>query len=199
MNLPETIVDKLMSRISYDALLAAPIAIGKVVLSVGSKKLFFKPLILCLVALTALTTSPANAREISSYAFVNDDGTLRIKRKTFHLYGIYIPKTSQNCRTNQIPPDCGSRAAIALEFKIKGFVRCEIIEENADNSLVGWCRVNASRFDEGEDLSAYLLERGWAVALPDAPFEYQAMEKIARSRGLGVWGIQIDRPILRID
>lgn len=159
---------------------------------------FHKTVAVSIIVFIALATSPAYSREISSYAFVNDDGSLRIKRKTIHLYGIYVPKTSQNCRTNQIPPICGSRAAIALEFKIKGFVRCEIMEENADGSLVGWCRINASRFDEGEDLSAYLLERGWAVALPDAPIEYQAMEKIARARGFGVWGIQIDSPILRV-
>ena len=71
-------------------------------------------------------------------------------------------------------------------------MRCEIIEENADGSLVGWCRVNASRLNEGEYLSAYLLERGWAVALPDAHVEYQALEKIEYSRGFGIWGFQID-------
>jgi endonuclease YncB( thermonuclease family) len=152
-------------------------------------------LMLSLIVFPILLTAPVYAREISSYAFVHDDGTLRIKRKTIHLYGIHIPKTGQNCRTNQTPPVCGSRAAIALEFKIKGFVRCEIIEENADSSLVGWCRVNASRFDEGEDLSAYLLERGWAVALPDAPIEYQTLEKIAYRRGVGIWGIPIDSPV----
>jgi len=53
--------------------------------------------------------------------------------------------------------------------------------------------VKVSRFDEGEDLSAYLLENGWAVALPDAPFEYQTLEKIARSRQFGVWGFPVDR------
>ncbi len=149
------------------------------------------------IMLPALSPTPVNAREISSYAFVNDDGTLRIKRKTIHLYGIHMPKTSQNCRTSQIPPVCGSRAAIALEFKIRSFVRCEIIEENSDGSLTGWCRVNASHLDEGEDLSAYLLERGWAVALPNAPVEYQALEKIAYRRGVGIWGIQIDSAIPR--
>ena len=44
-----------------------------------------------------------------------------------------------------------------------------------------------------EDLSAYLLTRGWAVALPDAPFEYSALEKIARQQGIGVWGLAVDR------
>ena len=46
-------------------------------------------------------------------------------------------------------------------------------------------------FSEGDDLSAYLLERGWAVALPDASIEYQTLEKIARSRRIGIWGIAI--------
>ena len=151
------------------------------------------------LALSVLSTAPVYAREISSYAFINDDGTLRIKRKTIHLYGIHIPKTSNNCRTNQSPIVCGSRASLALEFKVKGFVRCEIIEKNYDRSLIGWCRVNASQINEGEDLSAYLLERGWAAALPDAPVEYQVLEKIARSRGFGMWGIQIDSPVLGFD
>lgn len=147
------------------------------------------------LALSVLSTEPVYAREISSYAFINDDATLRIKRKTIHLYGIHIPKTSNNCRTSQSPPVCGSRASLALDFKISNFVRCELIEKNADGSYTGWCRVNASHFDEGEDLSAYLLERGWAVALPDAPVEYQALEKIAYRRGFGIWGFPIDSVI----
>ena len=167
--------------------------------SVDMIRQLFKVATWTVVIFSVLSTAAVSAREISSYAFVNDDGTLRIKRKTIHLYGIHIPKTSRNCRTNQLPPVCGSRAVLALEFKIKGFVRCEIIEENSDGSLTGWCRVNASRFDEGEDLSAYLLERGWAVALADAPVEYQTLEKIAYRRGFGIWGIQIDRPVFRID
>jgi len=152
----------------------------------------FRLIVWSVIALQALSSAPVYAREISSYAFINEDGTLRIKRKTIHLYGIHIPKTGKHCNTNLRPPVCGSRAALALEFKIQGFVSCEIIEENTDGSLVGWCRVNASRLNEGEDLSAYLLERGWAVALPDAPVEYQALEKIAYRRGVGMWGFQID-------
>jgi endonuclease YncB( thermonuclease family) len=151
--------------------------------------------VVLLVLLLTFSLS-AGAMELSSYAFVNEDGTLRIKGKTIHLYGIHIPATSRNCRTNQQPMFCGSRAALALEFKIRGFVHCEIIERNPDRSVTGLCRVNYSAMNEGDDLSAYLLERGWALALPDAPFEYQALERIARSKGIGVWGISIDRPIL---
>ena len=66
------------------------------------------------------------------------------------------------------------------------------LRRREDGSYWGQCRVNATRFDEGEDLAAYLLEKGWALALPDAPFEYQALERIARQREFGVWGIPVD-------
>ena len=140
---------------------------------------------------------PASAREISSSAIVNEDGSLRISGKTVHLYGIHIPRSGDTCSRNRVPPFCGSRAAIALDFKISGFVRCEIMGTNSDGSLVGWCRVKASHFSAGEDLSAYLLESGWAVALPDASIEYQTLEKIARSRQVGVWGTPVDSAIRR--
>lgn len=147
------------------------------------------------LACFALSAAPLFAYEMSSYALVNDNGSLRIKGKTVYLYGIHIPETNRTCKTYRAPPVCGSRAAIALNFKIDGFVRCDIKDKRSDGSLIGWCRVNASSFDEGDDLSAYLLQKGWAVALPDAPFEYQTLEKIARTRGFGVWGMPVDRII----
>lgn len=144
-----------------------------------------------------LWAGAAHSREISSYAAVNADGSLRIDGMTVHLAGVHIPDTDRTCRTNRNPPVCGTRAALALDFKIDGFVLCDILSRNDDGSVVGWCRVNASRLNKGEDLSAYLLERGWAVALPDAPFEYQTLEKIARSRSVGVWGIPVDNVVSR--
>lgn len=157
----------------------------------------FTARLVLLISLLFAIAGFSHARELTSYAFVNDDGTLRIKQKTVHLHGIFIPETSRTCRTTQRPMVCGSRAALALDFKIQGFVRCDILRDKPDRSLVGLCRVNYSQFDEGEDLSAYLLKHGWAVALPDAPFEYQAMERIARSRGQGLWGFPIDSPAFR--
>lgn len=156
-----------------------------------------KQLICILLASLACWCSQLSAREISSSAIVNADGSLRIAGKTIHLYGIHIPQTNSTCSRNKIPHFCGSRGAIALDFKISGFVRCKIMGTNSDGTLVGWCRVKASAFSDGEDLSAYLLEYGWAVALPDASIEYQTLEKIARSRQIGIWGIPVDNVIRR--
>lgn len=150
-----------------------------------------------LAAALCLPGGPLLAREISSYARINEDGSLRIDGHTIHLDGIYIPETGNTCKTYRNPPVCGSRAYIALDFKIDGFVRCEILSRNDDRSLNGRCRVKTGAFNEGEDLAAYLLERGWAVALPDASIEYHTLEKIARARGMGVWGFPVDNVIRR--
>lgn len=128
------------------------------------------------------------APDISSFAFVHEDGSLTISGQRIHLYGVYIPPTDRTCTTFVQPMPCGTRASLALEFRISGdFVHCSVRNRNADGSLIASCTAN------GEDLSEWMLQRGWAVALPDAPFQYAAMEKIARAKGIGIWGIPVDR------
>lgn len=143
---------------------------------------------LWILLLAFLLPLPALANdEVSSYAFVQEDGSLKISGDIYRLYGVYIPPTAQICYEFTRPVQCNTRAALALDFKIGAeFVRCRSQGRNADGSISGYCTAR------GEDLSAFMLQRGWAVALPDAPFEYAALEKIARSRGLGVWGTPID-------
>lgn len=133
------------------------------------------------------TSNQIPAWEISSYAFINEDGSLRIRKRTIHLFGILIPPTNRTCRTFVSPVRCGSRASIALDFKIgANFVHCDVKGENPDRSLVAVCQAR------GQDLAAYLLQRGWAAAGPNAPPMYAVLERIARNRGLGVWGFPAD-------
>lgn len=149
----------------------------------------YRTLLFVFLLLAAHTTS---ARELEGHAIVRDDGSLLIKERVVHLDGIYLPPTNRQCRDWIRPVRCDSRAVLALDFKVKGFIRCFVQSENKDRSLNAACYVNRTSFERGEDLAAYLLERGWAIALPSAPFEYHAIEKIALSRGVGVWGYPID-------
>ncbi len=64
-------------------------------------------------------------------------------------------------------------AVRAFNFKIQGFVYCDEQWTNSDSGVAAICRHGY------EDLSAYLIKQGWAVATPDAPFEYHALESIA--------------------
>jgi len=146
------------------------------------------PLSRIVLLLLCLSAAMLPAADLEGFVFVNDDASLRLRGKTVHLYGIHVPPTDDSCRTFQRPMVCAPRAVLALEFNIGShFVGCDIQGKNEDGSLIGLCRV-----DE-RDLSAQLLQQGWAVARPEAPFEYHTLEKLARNRGIGIWGIPIDR------
>ena len=140
------------------------------------------PLVLALLLLSVR----ASTSDLSSYAFVNDDGSLRINGRTVQLDGIIIPPTDQACQSNIRPIRCAPQAALALNFKIGvNFVHCDIKERQPNGDVIARCTVN------DEDLAAWLIQQGWAAAAPNAPPEYVVLEKIARQRGFGVWGIRI--------
>ena len=121
---------------------------------------------------------------ISSYAFVNDDATLEVRKRLIRLHGVYVPRTGRSCRTVGALR-CASRAALALEFKIHGFVDCHPLRRHSDRSITAVC------YHKGEDLGAYLISQGWAVARPGAPFEYTVLERIAQHRHLGIWELSV--------
>jgi endonuclease YncB( thermonuclease family) len=150
---------------------------------------------LCLILLAAAwaVPGPAAAGDIVSYAIVQSDASLRVQGKTIRLFGTYIPDGSRICRRDVRPALCGTRAANALEMKIRGFVRCTPVAQLRDRSISAICTVEeGSILDPPVDLGAWLIELGLAVATPDAPFEYGVLERIARSNQRGVWGFQVD-------
>ncbi|QNT70349.1 nuclease-like protein [Defluviicoccus vanus] len=151
-----------------------------------------RALLMLLALVMALAVRPARA-DFASYAVVLEDASLLIRGKVVHLYGIYIPDNRQFCQSTIRPPSCGNRAAVALDQKISKFVRCEPIVEYDDGSIGAQCWTNYSKFSTGEDLAAYLIFHGFAMAGPDAPFEYIALERLAAANGRGVWGFQADQ------
>ncbi|HXV26339.1 MAG TPA: nuclease-like protein [Alphaproteobacteria bacterium] len=143
--------------------------------------------------LMVLGLDPAAADEFTSYAIVREDASLLIAGRVVRLYGIYIPETGTTCRTFISPAQCASRAALALEFKTDNlFVTCRELVALSDGSVSAYCWVEEDEY-EVEDLAAYLIRQGWALAAPGAPFEYAALERIAERRGMGVWGFQVDQ------
>ncbi len=141
-----------------------------------------------LLAAICLAT-PAGAQTISGLARVNDDASITIRQHRIHLWGITIPQTGEDCRGFERPLRCAPRAALALDFKIQGFVHCEPRATRRDGAVEAVCHAQRTSFEPGVDLAAYLLNHGWAVAAPAAPAEYQALERIARETGRGLWGV----------
>ncbi len=138
--------------------------------------------------------APKAVADIVSYAIVKGDGTLQVRNRTIRLHGIYIPHTDRkSCRTFIRPIRCASRAALALDFKIGShFVHCKPVVKYRDRSVSAVCYVGRTFHSDGEELGAYLIEHGLALAAPGAPFEYLALERIARAQNRGVWGFIVD-------
>ena len=86
----------------------------------------------------------AAAADVGTYAFVQEDGSLKIGGRTIRLHGIHIPATQRICDTTLRPPRCGTRAAVALRLKIQGFVSCDTVGKNADGTVSAVCRVRSN-------------------------------------------------------
>ena len=142
----------------------------------------------------AASAVDAEAADLVGSARVRDDATLSIHGRAIRLVGIYVPPTSYFCQTFQSPVQCGSRAALALDFHIGDrFVSCNVLGRYADGSVAATCWIASRRRRERDDLAAWLITHGWALASPEAPFEYSALERIARVQGRGIWGFSVDR------
>lgn len=140
-----------------------------------------------LVCIAVFVTPPVFAESMSSYVSVNDDASLNMRGRTIVLAGIYVPKTDEGC-IDEAGADCRTRAAAALEFKIQGFVHCMSLRSLGRGTLTGTCYVDRTSFNPGIDLAAYLVESGWAMATPDAPYEYHALQRLAEVQLKGIWG-----------
>ncbi len=105
------------------------------------------------------------------------------------LAGIDVPTFDRTCRQGLTPLRCGPRAVLILDSKVSGFVHCEVTGRRSERLLEGRCTVAARRlFDDRIDLAAELLQEGWAFARDDALSLYRALERMARSREIGIWG-----------
>ena len=145
------------------------------------------------VILVALGGQPAraDARVLDGIAIVQADGSLRVAGETVYLYGVYLPRLQRTCRTFIRPPRCGAPSVLVLDDLVDGFVRCQVVRQGRD-AVQGICtQPGSDLFGPREDIAATLVQRGWALAADGAPPEYRALEALARSREVGLWGPKI--------
>lgn len=141
---------------------------------------------LCLAAIVGLSMAPGylSAAELHGNAFVQKDTSLKMGGRIIRLLGIYIPTSGCHTLRGANLESWGWRelATRALDEKTRGFVRCVLRWRNRDGSSTAVC------YRREEDISAYLIGHGFALATPNAPVEYHALERIARAKRRGVWG-----------
>ena len=135
----------------------------------------------------------AGARVLDGLALVQDDGSLRVGGETVYLYGVYIPQYQRTCTSVVNPTRCAASTVLVLDNLVDGFVRCEVVRQGRD-AVQGVCtQAGRKLFGPREDIAATMISRGWALAAEDAPPQYRALESLARSREIGLWGPNIVR------
>ena len=135
--------------------------------------------ILLCIAVSGAGTGAA-ALEYSGPAVVLAGDTLELGDESVRLHGIDAPGVAQRCRrAGGIEWRCGLLARTELVRHIGDRpVTCRDEGRNEFGQRVASCRV------EGAVLSAWLVERGWALAADAALAE---TESAARAAGRGLW------------
>ncbi|KQT80554.1 thermonuclease family protein [Methylobacterium sp. Leaf466] len=130
-----------------------------------------------------LLASPAVANPIVGRASVTDGDTLVIRETRIRLHGIDAPESAQTCKdATSKDYRCGQAAALALADHIgKRMVTCEPRDTDRYGRVVALCRADA------EDLNAWMVREGHAIAYRRYAEDYVNAELTAKALRTGIW------------
>ena len=123
-------------------------------------------------------------------ASVIDADTIEIHGERIRLHGVDAPEGRQNCfMPDNTPWRCGQQGALALsDFLGSAPVSCERLDTDRYGRMVGRCNA------QGQDVSAWLVVSGWAMAYVKYSRDYVVAEQIAREARLGIWQGTVQPP-----
>ena len=122
----------------------------------------------------------AFAADITGTARVLDGDTFQIGAVRIRVWGVDAPEGRQTCLDRGRSYPCGRMATQALRNRIDGrVVRCE--ERDRDGRIIALCHSN------GEDVGAWLVRSGWALAFRRYTRAYVAEESEAERNSAGLW------------
>lgn len=144
-----------------------------------------------LAACSTTVLAPVRAAEaITGYATAYDGDRIDIRGKRVHLAGIDAPEPAQTCADpNEKLYACGRKAETALQDKIAGQrITCSVPATDESFPAYALCRLGE------EDLSAWLVDQGLALADRNRVGTYVAQEDAARQAKRGIWAGSFTRP-----
>ncbi|MCH7541130.1 MAG: thermonuclease family protein [Proteobacteria bacterium] len=142
---------------------------------------------LAILALALLLPTAALAA-ITGAATVIDGDTLEIHGQRIHLHGIDAPELGQMCVAEGQRYRCGQEAAFALADKIgRKPVFCRELDVDRNGQIVAVCYLVVSMCSMRENLNAWLVSEGWALAYRRYSVDYIDEEEAARSARRGIW------------
>lgn len=136
------------------------------------------------ILLLLLLSPPVAATDvIAGQATVIDGDTLEIHGQRIRLHGVDAPESRQSCEDAAGRSyACGRAAAFALADWIgRAVVSCDPRDRDRYKRVVAVCSVR------GEDMGAWLVRSGHALAFRRYSLDYVAAEEQARVAGSGIW------------
>lgn len=153
----------------------------------------FMKVFLIAICTASLLFQPAAAAEkaevFKGKPYVIDGDTLRVKKKSFRLYGIDAPEHDQICLKEGKPWPCGKESKLYLIKLAKGGVSCEVKDRDRYKRFVAVCSNTA-----GEDINAAMVKAGLALAYRHYSEDYVEAEKEAKDAEAGLWGYEFTPP-----
>lgn len=143
-----------------------------------------------ILVLLLLVLAPSAHADVAGRASVIDGDTIEIHGQRIRLHGIDTPESAQLC----VGPDgtnwrCGQRAALALAGRIgTSPVTCRRTDTDQYGRIVAVCLEGA------EDLNAWMVAEGWAVAYRRYSDDYVAVEEQAKATGRNIWSSRFVMP-----
>lgn len=145
--------------------------------------------VVALAALAILRPSGEAEAPVAGPAQVVDGDTLTVAGQRIRLHGVDAPETNQLCERGGEPWRCGADATEALRAFLAGRpVSCTPVDRDRFGRLVAHCAVG------GQDLGAWLVGQGLAIAYTDYSWRYVPEELWARWHGRGIWGGRFQPP-----
>jgi len=126
--------------------------------------------------------SPIRAQTITGRASVIDGDTIEIHGTRIRLFGIDAPESDQSCVVQGKTSRCGQIASGALANKLGSqVVNCQPKDRDQYDRIVAVCSVGE------EDINAWMVAQGWALAYRYYSNDYISQEEQASKSKIGVW------------
>lgn len=147
----------------------------------------FGKVIFCIAVLSASTAFAG--QHITGVASVTDGDTIKINGTRIRLHGIDAPESKQLCTVDGREVRCGAEATHRLAERVKEqIVDCEGREKDRYGRTVAVCSTG------GQDLNAWMVSEGLAVAYRKYSMDYVGLEEEARVVRRGVWASDFEMP-----
>lgn len=129
-------------------------------------------------------------QDLTGHPRVVDGDTLAFGAQRVRLFGIDAPESTQMCGQGSDRWRCGQASKELLDREIgQTTVRCQVKDADPYGRLVAVCRTS-----QGEDLNAFMVSEGLAIAYTQYSEAYLPHQRRAQALGYGIWSGPFENP-----